>query len=59
MISGEAWEHAPWARSGDDAPARRLNLNELSAELAQAGFREIEVVYRFRDRVVIVARHAR
>jgi SAM-dependent methyltransferase len=47
---------APWARGSATDPVRRLNMMELSAEVAGAGFTSVECVYRFRDRVVLRGR---
>jgi SAM-dependent methyltransferase len=47
---------APWARGEVVDPVRRLTMQELTAEIAQAGYDSIECVYRFRDRVAIRAR---
>ncbi len=47
---------APWARGQLDDPVRRLQMLEMSAEIAQAGFSNVECVYRFRDRVALRAR---
>lgn len=44
---------APWARGSDDDPVRRLTMAELVGEFARAGFRNVECVYRFRDRVIV------
>jgi SAM-dependent methyltransferase len=47
---------APWAKGALRDPVRRLSFSELSAEIARAGFRDTECVYRFRDRVALRAR---
>ena len=44
---------APWARGSVDDPVRRLTMTELTGEFTQAGFRNVECVYRFRDRVIL------
>jgi len=46
----------PWHGGGLDDPVRRLTLPELAEQLSQAGFRDVEVVYRFRDRVIVKGR---
>jgi SAM-dependent methyltransferase len=45
----------PWARGSDADPSRRLFLPELVDEFLRAGFRSVECVYRFRDRVILRA----
>jgi len=45
----------PWARGGASDPVRRLAFRELVEELERAGFRPVDCVYRFRDRVVLRA----
>ncbi len=44
---------APWARGSGDDPVRRLTMPELTGEFIRAGFRSVECVYRFRDRVIL------
>ncbi len=44
---------APWARGSVDDPVRRLTMGELTVEFVRAGFRNVECVYRFRDRVIL------
>jgi len=46
----------PWVRGGLTDPVRRLNLPELTDEVASAGFDTVECAYRFRDRVIVKAR---
>jgi SAM-dependent methyltransferase len=59
MLGPEGWLFdletlaAPWARGSDDDPVRRLTMAELTGEFARAGFRNVECVYRFRDRVIV------
>jgi SAM-dependent methyltransferase len=48
----------PWARGPASGPVRRLDMAELTAELARAGAGRVECVYRFRDRVILKARRA-
>ena len=43
-----AWEGGPL-----DGPVRRLQMLEWLAELTNAGFEQVETVYRFRDRVSV------
>jgi SAM-dependent methyltransferase len=49
---------APWAKGSIKDPVRRLSLSELTAEISRAGFRDVECVYRFRDRVALRARRS-
>jgi hypothetical protein len=49
---------APWARGGPSDPVRRLDFRELVEEFGRAGFRPVDCVYRFRDRVVLRAERA-
>jgi len=44
---------APWARGSEHDPVRRLTMSELTGEFVRAGFRSVECVYRFRDRVIL------
>lgn len=44
---------ASWARGSEDGPVRRLTMPELVDEFARAGLKNMECVYRFRDRVVV------
>lgn len=59
MLGPEGWLFdletlaAPWARGGDDDPVRRLTMAELTGEFVRAGFKNVECVYRFRDRVIV------
>lgn len=59
MLGPEGWLFdletlaAPWARGSDDDPVRRLTMAELTGEFVRAGFRNVECVYRFRDRVIV------
>jgi len=46
----------PWAGGGLEEPVRRLAMGEYTCALADAGFVDVECVYRFRDRVVVQAR---
>lgn len=43
----------PWARGAGDDPVRRLTMMELTGEFIRAGFRNVECVFRFRDRVIL------
>lgn len=45
-----------WEQGALDGPVRRLTMKELMVEFDRAGFKDIECVYRFRDRVVVRAR---
>jgi hypothetical protein len=56
----QPWEHPDWDDLHDTAndPVRRLNMLELTAEITQAGFKLMECVYRFRDRVALRARRS-
>jgi len=47
---------APWATGSLKDPVRRLSLPELTEEIGRAGFRDLECVYRFRDRAALRAR---
>ena len=47
---------APWAKGSVGDPVRRLSLPELTEEIGRAGFRDVECVYRFRDRAALRAR---
>jgi SAM-dependent methyltransferase len=47
---------APWSRGSLEDPVRRLNFREFTAELAGAGFEDVECVYRFRDRIAMRGR---
>lgn len=49
---------APWARGSGDDPVRRLTMAELTGEFVRAGFRSVECVYRFRDRVILKGQQA-
>lgn len=59
MVGPEGWLFdletlaAPWARGSEDDPVRRLTMAELTGEFVRAGFRNVECVYRFRDRVIV------
>lgn len=46
----------PWHSGGLDGAVRRLALPELLGLVSEAGFRDVEVVYRFRDRVIVKGR---
>lgn len=45
----------PWSVGGVDGPARRLSFPEFEAAVEEAGFVDVQCVYRFRDRVVFSA----
>ncbi len=49
---------APWARGSSDDPVRRLTMGELTGEYVRAGFRNVECVYRFRDRIILKGQSA-
>jgi SAM-dependent methyltransferase len=63
LLSPEGWLYdletlgAPWARGSVSDPVRRLSMTELCDEFSRGGFEAVECVYRFRDRVVLRARH--
>lgn len=48
----------PWVDGTLSDPVRRLRLPELLEEFRQAGFVDVECVYRFRDRVTVRGRKA-
>jgi SAM-dependent methyltransferase len=48
----------PWGLGDLNDPVRRLSLPEYRDTLSRACFTDVEVVYRFRDRVVLSARRA-
>ncbi len=45
-----------WDRGGPSDPVRRLSMPEWVKLVEDAGFEEVECVYRFRDRVTLHAR---
>ena len=45
----------PWTVADVEGPVRRLAFGEFEAALEEAGFVDVECVYRFRDRVVFQA----
>jgi SAM-dependent methyltransferase len=59
MLAPGGWLYAletlglPWTGGELDEPVRRLDCVELIRLLTEAGFQDVEVVYRFRDRVVV------
>ncbi|HSF16398.1 MAG TPA: hypothetical protein VLK65_12700 [Vicinamibacteria bacterium] len=47
----------PWVRGNLDGPSRRLHMREFRLELEKV-MEKVEIVYRFRDRVVVRAEKA-
>ncbi|MEZ6186978.1 MAG: methyltransferase domain-containing protein [Planctomycetota bacterium] len=45
----------PWTAGDGDDPVRRLTFVEFEAALQEAGFVEVQCVYRYRDRVAFAA----